>query len=261
MRTLPRMLIELAFRLPRGGYPLARWAARRFTELQTFPRKLTDFDYVMRCDVRQNVFYPLAKYGHYPHMRGELRALERLAQPDWTVLDIGANIGYMAALFARLCPDGRVYAFEPAPLCLPYLTALAKDFRNIEVIAKACADKAGTRTFDQKEEMNLSSFADEGNISVPVTTVDDWCEARGIRPSFIKIDAEGFDEAVLRGSAATLRKVRPLVMFEANTKIEHAHIAGWLKTRDYVVHQIQHDGTLSPGWSDDATRDFIAEPV
>src|SRR5947207_13810929 len=34
-------------------------------------------------------------------------------QRDWTIFDVGANIGYYSILFSKLAADGRVFAFEP----------------------------------------------------------------------------------------------------------------------------------------------------
>jgi FkbM family methyltransferase len=256
LRVLPKLIANIAFHLPRGGYPLARWAATRFPELQAYPRRLTD--YVMRCDLRQSVLYPLAKYGHYPHMRGEMLAIARLADPHWVVIDVGANIGYTAAFFATLCPNGRIYAFEPGPECAPYLAEIGRDFPNVTLIYMACGQVAGMRKFRQTRDLHLSSFSDDGDITVDVTTVDAWCDAHAVRPHFIKVDAEGHDYEILRGAEATLQGTRPIVMFEANTSAEHAQIVKWLKTCQYGVKQIQSDGTLASGWNASAPHNFLA---
>ncbi|MBL7933270.1 MAG: hypothetical protein JNL60_15295, partial [Bacteroidia bacterium] len=34
-------------------------------------------------------------------------------KPDFTIIDIGANVGLMTLQFAKLVPQGKVYSFEP----------------------------------------------------------------------------------------------------------------------------------------------------
>jgi len=257
MSSLPSLIVKLAFSLPRGGYAVAYAAATVFPELRSFPRKMTNFDYTMRCDLRESVFYPLGKYGQYPHARGEEIVVSQLARPDWTVLDVGANIGYLAAMFSRLCPSGRVYAFEPAPKCAPYITAVANDFPNLEFIPKACGAKSGIVHFQQRQMLDTSGISESGDIEVEVTTVDDWCAQRGVRPSFLKIDAEGFDESVIDGAMSTLSRDRPFVMFEANVRSEFARIQLKLRAVGYVVKQITPKGVLCEGWTAAATHNFL----
>jgi FkbM family methyltransferase len=44
------------------------------------------------------------------------KAIWRLAAPGDTLVDVGANVGYMSlAMIARLARRGRVFAFEPQP--------------------------------------------------------------------------------------------------------------------------------------------------
>jgi protein-L-isoaspartate O-methyltransferase len=52
--------------------------------------------------------------------------IQRIVAAGDTVLDVGANIGYLTMLFAHLVGEtGRVVAFEPGENDLPYLTANA----------------------------------------------------------------------------------------------------------------------------------------
>jgi FkbM family methyltransferase len=258
---LSSSIAKVAFSLPRGGYLVARAAGALLPELRVFARKMESFDYVMRCDLRESVFYPLAKYGRYPHARGEEIVLSQLARPDWIVLDIGANIGYAAAMFARLCPNGRVYAFEPVPKCTHYLAAVASDFDNIEVISKALGATSGIAHFQQRHLLDRSSISETGDIEVEITSVDDWCAQTGVRPSFLKIDVEGFDESVIDGALSTLRQARPIVMFEANIIGEFRRIDAKLRKEGYDVKQITPEGALREGWNATATRNFIGFPL
>jgi hypothetical protein len=49
---------------------------------------------------------------------------------------------------------------------------------------------------------------------VPVTTVDAFCATRGLAPSLINIDIEGFELHALRGARETLGKHRPALVVE-----------------------------------------------
>ena len=49
--------------------------------------------------------------------------VKQLIKKDFTVIDIGANLGYFAKIFARLTPQGKVICIEPI---LPFYQILQK---------------------------------------------------------------------------------------------------------------------------------------
>jgi len=74
----------------------------------------------MKLHYRPGSSDPWALYGHLmkPPQRDEYAPPREMALPPEevkTVLDIGANVGATALYFARLFPNARIYAFEPAP--------------------------------------------------------------------------------------------------------------------------------------------------
>src|SRR5271156_3378543 len=74
----------------------------------------------MQLHYRPGSSEPRALYGPLmkPPQRDEYappREMPLRPEEGKTVLDIGANVGAAALYFARLFPNARIYAFEPAP--------------------------------------------------------------------------------------------------------------------------------------------------
>jgi len=130
-------------------------------------------------------------------------------------LDIGTNIGYVAAVAADLVgKNGEVYAFEPIPLYFESLKRLALNNPKYHIIANQCAlgEDNGQTKIDFAKPPNIggSSMASgvlpssipRDTIEVPVMRLDDYIEQKKIKKdkiALIKIDVEGFEFPVLKG--------------------------------------------------------------
>jgi FkbM family methyltransferase len=194
----PLPLLRAISRLPRGGFPIVRWLARGDVQVPTAVGP-------MWCDLRESVCYPLLRSGTYEHAVDEFKWLESAVGPGDLVLDIGANIGFTALLFART--GARVIAFEPSPRAFRLLQKNVGD--KVELQHLALSDVAGVLTFAEHDRLDCSAVAEFG-FEVNATTLD----ALDMRPSFIKLDVEGHEAAVLRGGTETLRR-GPRIFFEA----------------------------------------------
>ena len=193
-------LAKLLSKLPRGGWALVRWLPARSAALPTIAGPIW-------CDISEVACYPLLKYGFYPHTTVEVEWMRQAAKAGDLVLDIGANVGFTASIFAAT--GARVVAFEPAPRAYRLLSKTAEgrfEARNI-----ALSDRPGSLRFSERESFDLSAVSPEGGIEVPATTID----ALDLAPTLIKIDVEGHEPLILRGAVETLRRSRPTVMFEA----------------------------------------------
>ena len=140
--------------------------------------------------------------------RNEIRVMEALIHPGDTVVDVGANIGYLSTVAARLVgPSGRVIAIEPSPLCLGSLELLKSLMSNIEVIPVAAGRQVGTSVLEGHDSPGHSGLGsirngrNTGGDLVAVRTLDDLLAESGIAEvGFLKIDVEGFEAAVLEGA-------------------------------------------------------------
>lgn len=160
------------------------------------------------------------------HVHADIRDREllgaRLAEilaPNSDCLDIGAHDGGVLEEIVRLAPHGRHVAWEPLP---EHAASLAKRFRDVQVRESALSDRAGEREFVHVlGDPGWSGFRERPTpAGGPVERITVSCERlddalpEGVRPAFVKLDAEGAEEEVLRGGLETLRRHRPVIAFE-----------------------------------------------
>jgi FkbM family methyltransferase len=156
----------------------------------------------------------------------ELIFLHRFLAPGMVVIDGGASCGIYTVVAARLVgPSGRVLSFEPGAEAFSVLT------KNIEInhlttVRAHCAalsDTDGRAHFYHHEHgQNSFSLGHPGNgtidsESVVTRTLDEvFREEDAGRLGLIKLDVEGAEELVLRGSAQTIAHSCPTILFEVN---------------------------------------------
>jgi FkbM family methyltransferase len=139
--------------------------------------------------------------------------------PDSCCIDIGAHSGGVLREIVRCAPRGRHIAYEP----LPHLASeLTREFPNVDVRAAALSDEDGSATFvyDHTEPMRSTlhphAFTDHDHattIDVRVERLDGALPERYV-PDLIKIDVEGSEARLFAGAIETLRRHRPIVVFE-----------------------------------------------
>ncbi len=170
-------------------------------------------------------------------------------EPDWVVLDVGANVGIYSVLLGRLASRGHVHAFEPtATSALLRKNLSAAGLTNVTVHELALGRVTGNvedaiyRMWGSEPERDVYRFS----------TLDDVVATAGLsRLDCIKIDVDGFDLEVLKGAEKTLARFDPWVIVEINHALAtrgqsideafswlHAHgyrLAEILDSENYVV--------------------------
>jgi FkbM family methyltransferase len=147
---------------------------------------------------------------------------------DGVIIDVGANLGWVAAGFGWIVPDGRVVAVEASPATYANLsrTIGRSGLENVTLVNTAVSDKPGTLEFFECEWFSAGSFVKEstiaadvhvGAVTVPAITIDELVTQQGLeRVDLIKIDIEGHELPALRGARATLERFRPSAIVEMN---------------------------------------------
>lgn len=142
-----------------------------------------------------------------PKTNGEYFLIDQCARHWRNCFDIGANEGEYAAHVLEQNPDCSVVCFEPNVLLHDALNK-----KNVsDICPVAVGDLCGTveMNFDLLDSTQSSMHRRHGQCrtkDVPVVTVDACMAERGIgHLSFMKIDTEGHEVAVLRGAAVSIK--------------------------------------------------------
>jgi FkbM family methyltransferase len=164
--------------------------------------------------------FKFLKYKYLRRGEPELWLIRDLVAPGTTALDVGASIGIYAAEMARYA--GKVIAFEANPDVAAFTARVAP--RNVEVVNVALSSAPGraalTMPLNSKGRAvtELASVAARHPSEEQAITID--VETRRLdgfpisNCSFIKIDVEGHEEAVLDGASGLIAAQRPALMIE-----------------------------------------------
>ena len=223
-----------------------------------------NFDDALRAHLPRVWFaFKFLKYKHFGRGEPELRLVRHLVERGTTALDVGASIGLYSAELSRYA--GKVLAFEANPQVAAFAKRVAP--RNVEVFNMALSSSegrarvrvpvhAGGHPIDELGTIEPSHPLHAAGLTageVPMRRLDDL----GITDcSFIKIDVESHEEAVLDGGAALIAAQRPIVMVELNEPFTPG-VVGRVTARFAALGYrgfFLADGGLKPIASFDPTR-------
>jgi FkbM family methyltransferase len=138
-------------------------------------------------------------------------------------VDVGANIGvYTLHASRRVGAKGKVFAFEPTPETFSDLQQNVQSNRCLNVTCEkfALADQIGEGRLiecGRAASNRISLIPPTGKrATIQVGTLDDYCRTNRIRKiDFIKVDIEGGEADFFSGGIKTLKKDKPIILFES----------------------------------------------
>jgi FkbM family methyltransferase len=173
----------------------------------------------------------------------EIRLIPRYLDRTKLAVDVGADVGLYTSILAPR--SALTLAIEPNPNSARYLRSLR--LAHCQIIDAAASNENGETVLrvpqmDGAEYRALGSISDQNDIVAPsvvtygvrTVTLDSVLANRPAPVSFIKIDVEGHELAVLQGATAVIQD-RPTFLIE----IEYRHgtdaelIFAFLRERGY----------------------------
>ncbi len=155
--------------------------------------------------------------------------VKQLIQPDFTVVDLGANLGYFSKTFARLAKNGKLISIEPVPVFYDTLSYFMKGYSNTTIYNVALGTEEGSITMvlpesngmirtglphiaESEEEKQLHATQEVkivkgSNLLSDLTKID-----------YIKCDIEGYELNVFQEIKPILEQHLPFVQIEIAEK-------------------------------------------
>ena len=136
------------------------------------------------------------------------------------VFDIGAHWGYYTLLASmRVGPAGQVFAFEPSQCNLRRLRRHCEinGCENVRLLDVAVSDRNGTARLNEEHGSRAAHLSEDGTADVKVVTLDSLVN-NGLLPppNVMKVDIEGAEVAMLKGSESVLTSARPLIFLSTH---------------------------------------------
>lgn len=197
--------------------------------------------------------------------------IKSIIEPDYSIVDIGANLGYFSKNFARLTPKGKVLSIEPIPPFYDVLKKFLTKFPQVTVMNCALGSEKGTLTMvmpetdgvmrtglphvaRNEEEKKLHKTQD-----VDVLVGSELLGALD-RIDYIKCDIEGYEWVVFQEIRNVIAEKKPIIQIEISPDNESA-MFNYFSELDYVQYGIADFKLIKESGKQKEQGDFLFVPT
>ena len=150
------------------------------------------------------------------------------SKPGDTLIDIGANKGgFLYWMIKRAGANGKAIGFEPQTFLYRFLKDYfsGSKYPQVTIEQYALSDKEENATMiipyngkDSSPGASIHFTLEDSPMAraetVTTVTLDSYCALHNLQPALIKIDVEGHELKVIKGSLKTLGMYKPKIILE-----------------------------------------------
>lgn len=167
---------------------------------------------VIAMNLSHDLPFNLKQHPTYSQNLGQVAQLIAKKYPNFSVIDVGANVGDSAAIVQHRV-KAPVLCIEGNPKFLPLLIQNSKQLHAISIEASFVGE-----TVTKVKPVNQlgTAYLKEDANGLTIATISSVIEKH---PAFataklLKIDTDGFDNKIIRGAAAFLKQSKSSIFFE-----------------------------------------------
>ncbi|TCC97562.1 FkbM family methyltransferase [Pedobacter hiemivivus] len=149
------------------------------------------------------------------------RNLSRIAKylehkyPNYSIIDVGANIGDTIALFRSEGVDQLIHSIEGDPVYIALLAQNLPLFKGVEVHETFLGEESKEESIVIDNTRGTANISTGSGQTTAVVKLDDLVAKNKIENiKLLKTDTDGFDFKILRGSFNTIKRDKPVLFFE-----------------------------------------------
>ena len=182
----------------------------------------------------------------------EVSSFIDLAKNKLCFLDVGASRGVYSSIFSKINPNGIAYAFEgSAQSCFAIKELAEKNSISDQIKVKECmvGDHIGKSFFSLENCGYVQIIENETlkKVEKHIITLDSFCLENNLSPDIIKIDVEGYELEVIKGSQFIIEQISPVILLELHLSyldkrgIFPEEVLRCLSDNNYRISDIQNN--------------------
>ena len=184
-------------------------------------------------------------------------------------IDVGSNKGQFALLLRKYFSKAKIYSFEPQ---LNLIKIQKKFLNNTKFFNLSLGDKSKKSILNITRRKDTSSLLEpkirdtvykiENKIPTKIEKLDNIIKLYKKKINLLKIDVQGYEYKVLKGSKNNLKKIN-FIIIELSSKPNYKNevsknkIINFLKQRNFKLKKIYNKGYIGDLWQ----ADFLFERI
>ena len=151
------------------------------------------------------------------------RIFRKVLKKDSCCIDVGCHKGEILREFVRLSPEGIHFAFEPIPEMYKDLLNRYHNYNKVRIFPYALAEESGVASFNLVVNAPAYSGLKQRRYDIDNPVIEqievrkerlDEVFPKEAKLHLIKIDVEGGEMGVIKGGIETIRRHKPVIIFE-----------------------------------------------
>lgn len=175
------------------------------------------------CSTRDRGIAPIGMFNMGSYEKSEVDMCLSLVEPNFTIFDVGANVGWFSLIISKNIPNISLHSFEPIPATFKKLNlniAINGDLPVRTYNFGFYSEDTFLTFYYDNECSGKASAANLADVEVSEVTctlkkMDTFVKDEKISAlDFVKCDVEGAEYFVYQGGLETLKKFKPIIFSE-----------------------------------------------